>query len=279
MFRVPIADINDRRIAIYRSLKTTNQTRGHGQFVVEGQRLVERLISSPFPVVSLLLTDRHEPRLRIPVPEQVPVYVLPHARIDELIGFRFHRGVLACGERRPWPPLGEILADRTRRLTFVVCPKVSNPDNLGTIARIADVFGVDALLLGPGCPDPLSRRTLRVSMGAVLELPVIVSEGLAATVEESAREHGIEFWGAVADPAAEPFERLERPERLALVLGDEDRGIDREWLERCHRLVTIPMRFGASSLNVAVAAGILLYGLCRDRGRDVNERPQPQAAD
>jgi tRNA G18 (ribose-2'-O)-methylase SpoU len=101
-------------------------------------------------------------------------------------------------------------------------------------------------------------------MGAVLRLPVIVAECLTATADESVREHALQFWGAVADPAALPFDRLDRPEQLAIVLGDEDRGIDREWLERCHRLVTIPMRPGASSLNVAVAAGILLYGLSRD---------------
>ncbi len=265
MVRIPIADLDDPRIAIYRSLKASNQTRWLEQFVVEGERLVERLLASPFPVVSLLVTDRHEPRLQARVPDHVPVYVLPHARIDELVGFRFHRGVLACGDRRPWPALSEALEAATGRLTLVVCPRLSNPDNLGAITRIGDVFGVDAILAGAECPDPLSRRVLRVSMGAVLRLPVIVADCLAGTVDKAAREHALHFWGAVADPAAEPFERLEPPERLALVMGDEDRGIDREWLERCHRLVTIPMRSGASSLNVAVAAGILLYGLTRDR--------------
>jgi tRNA G18 (ribose-2'-O)-methylase SpoU len=266
MLRLPIVDVNDSRIAVYRSLKNTNQTRWLARFVVEGERLVERLLSSPFPVVSLLVSDRHEPRLKFPVPDDVPVYVLPHERIDELVGFRFHRGVLACGERRPWPALGEILGARPGRLTLVVCPRLSNPDNLGAIARIGDVLGVDALLAGPECPDPLSRRILRVSMGAVLRLPLIVSERLQVEAESLAAEHGMEFWGAVADAAAEPFDRLAPPERVALVLGNEDRGIEPAWLKRCHRLVTIPMRKGASSLNVAVAAGILLYGLRRDRG-------------
>ncbi len=261
MIRVPIAEINDPRIAIYRSLKTTNQTRRLGQFVVEGERLVERLLSSRFPVVSLLVTDRHEPRFSISVPEGVPVYVLPHERIDELVGFRFHRGVLACGRQPPCTAPSEFLAGRTGRLMLLVCPRLSNPDNLGAIARIGDVFGIDAILAGGECPDPFSRRTLRVSMGAVLRIPLFVSEQLIGEAEKLTAERGLEFWGAVADPAAEPFDRLDRPERLALVLGDEDRGIDREWLERCHRLVTIPMRPGASSLNVAVAAGILLYGL------------------
>jgi tRNA G18 (ribose-2'-O)-methylase SpoU len=266
MVRVPIADIDDPRIAVYRSLKATNQTRWLGQFVVEGERLVERLLSSPFLVVSLLVTDRHEPRLSTPVPDHVPVYVWPHARVDELVGFRFHRGILACGERQPWPAPGEIVSRRAGRLTLVVCPKLSDPDNLGTIARIGDVFGIDAILAGAECPDPLSRRVLRVSMGAVLRLPVIATEHMAALRDQLVQDHGLEFWGAVADHTALPFDRLDRPEKLAIVVGDEARGIDREWLERCQRRVTIPMRPGASSLNVAVATGILLYGLCRDCG-------------
>jgi len=261
MVRIPVADIDDPRIAVYRSLKSTNETRWLGQFVVEGERLVERLLTSPFPVVSLLLTDRHEPRLSISVRDDVPVYVLPHSRIDELVGFRFHRGILACGERRPSPAPSMIFEGKPGRLTLVLCPKLSNPDNLGTIARIGDVFGIDALLAGAECPDPLSRRVLRVSMGAVLRIPVIASERLAEVADSLAAEHGFQFWGAVADPSAVPFDRLTRPERLGLVLGEEDRGIEAEWLTRCDRQVTIPMRTGASSLNVAVAAGILIYNL------------------
>ncbi len=246
MVRIPITDLDDPRIAVYRSLKASNQTRWLGQFVVEGERLVERLLSSSFPVVSLLVTDRREPRLETRVPDQVPVYVLPHAWVDELVGFRFHRGALACGERRPWPAIGEILAARAGRLTLVICPKLSNPDNLGTIARIGDVFGIDALIAGPECPDPLSRRVLRVSMGAVLRLPLVVSQQLMKEADRLAAEHGVEYWAAVADPAAQPFDRHTRPERLGLVLGEEDRGIEAEWIQRCHRLVTIPMRPGAS---------------------------------
>ncbi len=141
----------------------------------------------------------------------------------------------------------------------VVCPKLSNPENLGALARIGDVFGVDAILAGPECPDPLSRRVLRVSMGAALRVPVIVADGLLAAASRLADGRGFELVAAVADPSAAPFEAVPRPRRLALVLGDEHEGIAPAWLSRCHHAVTIPMRAGASSLNVAVAAGILIY--------------------
>src|ERR1700733_31199 len=102
MPRIPIDDLDDPRIAIYRSLKATNRTRGLGQFVVEGERLVERLVASRFPVVSLLVAGRHESKLAVDVAEDVPVYVASDAQVDAIVGFPFHRGVLACAERRPW---------------------------------------------------------------------------------------------------------------------------------------------------------------------------------
>jgi tRNA G18 (ribose-2'-O)-methylase SpoU len=263
MGRVPIDDLDDPRIGIYRSLKATNQTRGLEQFVVEGERLVDRLLASRFPTVSVLMTDRHEPRLLSRIPEGVPAFVVPHELIDRLVGFPFHRGVLACGSRRPWPSLDQLVSGGDKRLTLVICPKISNPENLGAIARIGDVFGIDAILSGPTCPDPFSRRVLRVSMGAVLSLPVIVSERLSETADHLARSDHVEFFGAVADPGAESFDSVSRPRRLALVLGDEHEGVDREWLGKCRKTITIPMRAGAGSLNVAVAAGILIHGLTR----------------
>jgi TrmH family RNA methyltransferase len=100
-------------------------------------------------------------------------------------------------------------------------------------------------------------------MGAVLSLPVMVSDRLELEAERMVRDLSVEFWAAVASASGQPFERIPRPQRLALVLGDEDRGVDAAWLLRCRRSITIPMRPGAGSLNVSVAAGILLHHLCR----------------
>jgi tRNA G18 (ribose-2'-O)-methylase SpoU len=189
--------------------------------------------------------------------------VVPFETIHAIVGFPFHRGVLACGLRVPWPSWEETMGRGDRRLTLVACPKLSNPDNLGAIARISDVFGVDAILAGSSCPDPLSRRVLRVSMGSVLRLPIYISHGLEETVARLRTDHRVEFWAAVASPSAEPFETAERPPRLALVLGNEDQGVEPGWLAWCTRQMTIPMHRHAGSLNVSVAAGILLYHLCK----------------
>ncbi|QEH33897.1 Putative TrmH family tRNA/rRNA methyltransferase [Aquisphaera giovannonii] len=262
---IAIDDLEDPRIAAYRSLKATNATRGLDHFVVEGDKLVDRLLRSRFPVESILATDRFAAKHGGQLPDGLPLYVVPFGLVHELVGFPFHRGVLACGRRLPWPPAGEIVGRGGRSMTLAICPKISNPENLGAIARIGDVLGIDGILTGPSCPDPLSRRVLRVSMGSALSLPILVEEHLGQAVDRLVDESGLALWAAVADGSADPFDRHRRPARLGLVLGDEDEGVEAAWLARCERSITIPMRPGAGSLNVAVAAGILLYHLAGDR--------------
>lgn len=259
MTRVPITELDDPRLAMYRDLKVTNATRDSGQFVVEGEKLFERLLASPFPVASVLATDRLEALVAPRVPAGVPLYVVPEARIEQVVGYNFHRGVIACGVRRPWPGADALAEAAGARATFVVCPRLDNPENLGAVVRIADVFGVDAVLTGLRCPDPLSRRVLRVSMGSSLRVPVVSSGRLAEVIGRLRAGHGFVTAATVMDPAAEPLDAFRRPDRLALFLGSEGHGLEPEWLALCDRRVTIPMRAGAESLNVAVAAGIALY--------------------
>jgi tRNA G18 (ribose-2'-O)-methylase SpoU len=259
MPRVPIDDLDDPRLVAYRHLKTSNETRRLSQFVVEGELLLRRLIASAFPLESVLVTDRHEPRIAPMVAGDVPLYVVPHASIRALVGFPFHRGVLACAQRRPWPGLDAIVRKAAERVTLIVCPRLESPENLGAIIRLGDVFGVDALLVGGRCPDPLSRRVLRVSMGSALLLPVLACDNLERDVDRLGSEFGFELAAAVADPAAEPLDQAHRPARFALFLGSESEGLEPAWLARCARQITIPMRPGADSLNVAVALGIFLH--------------------
>lgn len=261
MAGIRIVDLDDPRVVMYRHLKDTNQTRYSGQFVVEGGKLVDRLLTSRFPIASVLCTERLKAEIAARVPSDVPVFVVDDAKIGELVGFNFHRGILACGVRKPWPPIVSFADGPTA--TILVCPRIDNPENLGAIARIADVFGIDAVLAGPRCPDPLSRRVLRVSMGSALAVPIVVAEDLPAEVAHLRESLDFEAVGTVVDPSAPSLEAFFRPDRLALFLGSEGHGLDQEWLTFCDRLVTIPMRPGAESLNVAVAAGILLYHLMR----------------
>jgi tRNA G18 (ribose-2'-O)-methylase SpoU len=262
MPRVPIDDLDDPRIEIYRHLKATNATRVSRQFVVEGEKLFERLVVSRFPLASVLVTDRLEPRVRPRVPETVPLYVVPEDRIESIVGYNFHRGVLACGIRQPWPSLDDLIRSAGARAIFIICPRIDNPENLGSIVRIADVFGVGAIVAGT-VPDPLSRRVLRVSMGSSMRVPLTVSDHLAIDVHRLRHDFGFATIATVADASAESVDTFRIPDRLALFLGCEGHGLGRDWLAHCQGRVTIPMRPGAESLNVAVAAGIILYHLSR----------------
>ncbi len=263
MPRIPIADLDDPRLAVYRHLKATNATRDLDQFVVEGEKLVDRLRESAYPVASVLTTDRQADRIGAPLPADVIHYVVPDGQIDALVGYNFHQGALACGLRVPPPALDDLVRAAPLPLTLIVCPRLDNPENLGALVRLADVFGAAAVVAEARCPDPLSRRVLRVSMGTALRVPVIREADLAGAIDRLRLAHGLILAAASTDPAAEPFERLarHRPPRLALVMGSESAGLAPEWLARCDRPITIPMRPGADSLNVAVAAGILLYHL------------------
>jgi tRNA G18 (ribose-2'-O)-methylase SpoU len=263
MPRVPITDLDDPRIAIYRNLKATNRTRSSGQFVVEGEKLLDRLLASSFPVASVLAGARQEAQVGAKVPREVPLYVVPHELLDVLVGFNFHQGVLAAGVRCPGPGMDAIAVGLGTRATLIVCPRLDNPENLGALIRLGDVFGVDALLIGPRCPDPLSRRVLRVSMGMALRLPVIASESLDRDLARLGASWGFTSVATTIEPDAEPLDAFRRPERLALVFGSEAAGLDPEWASRCDRRLTIPMRPGAESLNVAIAAGIILYQVTR----------------
>jgi tRNA G18 (ribose-2'-O)-methylase SpoU len=260
---IPISSIDDPRLDYYRDLSRRNLIRLSGLFIAEGQKIVERLIDSDFEVASLLAepayAERYEPR----VPTNTPIYVVTRDVLEGTIGFNFHRGILACGRRKTMPSIGDFLAAlSTSKTTLVVCPDVRDPTNLGSIIRSTAAFGCDAILLGHECADPFSRRVLRVSMGAALQIPVIEVRDLKAEMKMVATAD-FELVAAVLDSAAVPLNDAKRGQRMALLLGSEGHGLTPEWLTLAHQKVTIPMQLGIDSLNVSVAAAVLLYHFCR----------------
>lgn len=259
MSRIVINDLSDPRLGPYRGLNQRNFTRRSGLFIAEGDKVVERLIRSRFGLDSLLAepaqADRFEPLL---LPE-TPLYVVSRQILESTIGFNFHRGVLACGRRKPGPTIQQMLAEAGNgRSIVVVLPDVQDPTNLGSIIRSAAGFGATGVVLGPDCADPLSRRVLRVSMAASLELPIVETRDVADELQ-ALRHAGYELVATVLDADAEPLETAHKPRRLALLFGSEGHGLAPKLIAQCDRRVTIPMQRGTDSLNVAVAAAVLLY--------------------
>ncbi|MBA4019601.1 MAG: RNA methyltransferase [Pirellula sp.] len=264
---VNIADLDDPRLAPYRALKQTNDTARRGLFIAEGGKLVERLLRSTLVLESVLLSEPHVAQFTPLLPPELPAFVIADDAVDALVGFNFHRGILACG-RRPAPPALETVVAGPKS-TLVICPDVQDPENLGAIVRIAAGFGAAGLMLGPHCADPFSRRVQRVSMGNVYQLPIVPVDDIVAALAELRIRHAMPSWATVLDSDAEVFDPAARPgsparpDRLAIVFGSEGHGIPREIINACDRRVTIPMPSGVDSLNVAVAAGIFLYELTR----------------
>jgi tRNA G18 (ribose-2'-O)-methylase SpoU len=259
MPRLAIDDLADPRLAPYRELNERNLTRHSGQFIAEGDKLTERLIASRYPVASLLAELQQAERLAPSLPPETPIYVVSKQLLQATIGFNFHRGVLACGRRLPGPSLSEVVGDRnSTSSTILICPEIHDPTNLGSILRTSAAFGCRAVVLGERCADPFSRRALRVSMGAAFQLPIVESRDLAADLA-TLQATGYTLAATVLDPAAEPLGSFRPPPKLAILLGSEGHGLTREQLAPCDRRLTIPMQLGTDSLNVAVAAAVLLY--------------------
>ncbi|MGE0756336.1 MAG: TrmH family RNA methyltransferase [Pirellulaceae bacterium] len=258
-----VNSLDDVRLAPYRELPRANLTARSGRFVVEGQWMVQRLAASDYAVDSVVVDERRLALIPAELPDSVPVFVLPGGMVETLIGFNFHRGILACGRRGRPLAVADVLCCETPRAVFVVCCDVQDPTNLGGILRNAAAFGAAGVLLSRQCADAFSRRVLRVSMGTAFRLRIARSDDLLADLRHAQSNGELELVAAVLDPHAERLETAPRAARLAVLIGNEGQGLADEWLAECHRRVTLPMDHGTDSLNAASASAVFLYHFTR----------------
>lgn len=257
---IDIDDLSDERLLPYRALKDRELARdGTGRFIAEGENVVRRLIASRYATESALVAARRADEIAQIIPDEVPLYVVPDAMIHDVIGFRFHQGVIACGRQSVRFTVDSIVETLPPRATLVACPDLNNTENLGSLIRIAAGFGAAAMLLGPESCDAFFRQSIRVSMGTVFSLPIVRSDDLERDLRRLRVEQGVELIASVLDAQAEPLSTADRRDRAAVLFGNEAHGLDAHWQDLCDRRVTIPMHHGTDSLNVAVAAGVFLY--------------------
>jgi tRNA G18 (ribose-2'-O)-methylase SpoU len=255
---IPIHDLDDPRIRIYRNIQEAMTTSPSQGFIVESRIAVERALHSPFPLVSILSDDRAIDDLPVNSIENTDVYVVRRELIDDVVGFEFHRGMLAHVLPRPNPPLEQLVANSSSA-TLVVCPQIADPTNLAGIIRNCAAFGTQGLILGANCANPFSRRVARVSMGNLFRLPIRIAADLKQDLIALRGRWGVELIATVLDSTAEHLAQSNRPARMGLLLGSEGPGLSRPWIQLCDRRVTLPMKRDADSLNVATASGIFLY--------------------
>jgi len=254
-----ITSIDDPRIEAYRTLKD-REIISSGRFIAEGGHLVRRLLASSFNAQSVFVAEKHVDVIGQIVPGDVPLYVASHNLMNQIIGYKFHSGIIACGLRGTARTIDDTISPE-RLVSLMILPEIANAENLGGLFRVAAGFGVNAILLGERCCDPFIRQCVRVSMGAVFTVPVIESTDLRKDLLRLRDELQIDLLATVLDTDATDLWDIRRSDRFALVLGNEAQGLDRDIIHLCQTRVTIPMQLGTDSLNVAVSAGIFLFSL------------------
>ncbi len=270
---IEICDFSAPELDVYARL-TENQLVNradpeNGLFIAESPNVIHRALDGGYVPVSLLMERRHIQGQAREVVERcgdVPIYTAPLPVLTELTGFPLTRGVLCAMRRRPLPAPEEICAGAKR---IAVLENIMNPTNLGAVFRSAAALGMDAVLLTPACCDPLYRRSVRVSMGTVFQVPWSY---LGESVEDWP-EKGMERLRALGfrtaamalrdDSVSVDDGALMAEEKLAIVLGTEGDGLSDGTIAACDYTVRIPMSHGVDSLNVAAASAVAFWQLGR----------------
>jgi tRNA G18 (ribose-2'-O)-methylase SpoU len=273
---IPVTDPADPRLADYVRLRDVNLRKSleaeHGLFMAEGEKVIRRAVATGYPVRSVLTARRWVEPLS-DVFGDAPVYVAADDVVEAVTGFAVHRGALASMERLPLPSVAAVLTGDaparggvSRRI--LVLEDLVDHGNVGAIFRCAAALGIDAVILSTRCADPLYRRSVKVSMGAVFAIPYARMadwhDGLAEV-----RAAGFTLLALTPDQSAVPLHKVPRGERAALLLGTEGDGLSSRWLREADHPVRIPMSAGAmelgvDSLNVVAATAIACHELIRD---------------
>ena len=237
-----------------------------GMFIAESPKVIQRALDAGCQPVSLLVERGHvneEAAAAIEACGDVPVYTASMEILTKLTGFQLTRGML-CAMRRPVLPTVEEVVRNARRI--VVLDSVMNPTNVGAIFRSAAALGMDAVLLTPGSSNPLYRRSARVSMGTVFQIPWTfldadwinqLKQFGFKTAAMALRQDSV----VISDPV------LAAEEKLAMVLGSEGDGLADSTIASCDYTVLIPMYHGVDSLNVAAASAVAFYELSKKASR------------
>lgn len=271
---ITITDFYNEALDVYARL-TENQLLNRddpskGIFIAESPKVIERALDAGCIPLSFLVEDKHvetqakELLLRCP---DIPVYTAPFEVLTQLTGFALTRGML-CAMRRPvLPSVSELCRTSSR---IAILENVMNPTNVGAIFRSAAALHMDAVLLTPGCSNPLYRRAIRVSMGTVFQIPWTFFDDTSSWQDagmQTLREHGF-LTVAMAlrnDSVSIDDPRLTSAEKLAVILGSEGDGLASETIADCDYTVKIPMAHGVDSLNVAAASAVAFWELGKKR--------------
>ena len=265
-----IDDPDDPRLDDFRDLNSVDRRpdlpSGKGLVIAEGVLVVQRMLASRFSPHALLGTDRRLAELEDNLAGvEAPFYRAPADVMARVVGFHLNRGVLAAARRVPEPGIAQVIDGAH---TVAVLEGVNDHENMGSIFRNAAGLGVDAVVFGSGCADPLYRRAVRVSMGHALLVPYARATNWPTDLL-LLKENGFRLLAMTrlseARTLAEAMAAA-RDERIAVMVGAEGPGLTAATLRLSDVRVRIPMSRGTDSLNVATAAALAFYERARGGG-------------
>ena len=262
---IEITDLRAPELEAYARL-TEHQLRNKkhpekGVFIAESETVIRLALDAGYEALSLLCERRLLDGAAAGIIARcgkIPVYTADASLLEKLTGFALSRGVLAVMKRPILPSVEEICAGASR---IAVLENVADSTNVGAIVRSAAALGMDAVLVTPGCADPLLRRAARVSMGTVFQIPWTVIDDWPGAGMEKLRAFGFKT-AAMAlrrDTVSIDDPRLKEEEKLAVILGTEGRGLTDETIDLADYTVKIPMFHGVDSLNVAAASALAFW--------------------
>jgi len=263
---IPVDDPRDPRLSDYRDLTDVALRRviepEGGLYIAESAKVLARALRAGHRPRSVLVQEKWVAQtVEIVDTDAVDVFVVPAALAEDVTGYAVHRGVLAAMHRPPERPVAEVVKDA--RLV-VVLEDIVDHTNVGAVFRSVAALGADAVLVSARCADPLYRRSVRVSMGTVFQVPwTRLPEGPAATA--ALHDAGLHIAALALSDGAVALDTFaaDPPERIALMLGAEGDGLSRRALAGADTVVTIPMGGGVDSLNVAAASAVAIWALRR----------------
>lgn len=241
------------------ALRTKNEST-FGIFIAEGQTVISRAAMAGYLFRSVLCEEKWLESVLPWVDAETPILISSNEMMETIAGYNVHRGALASMVRRALPEPEDLLQSSDR---VIVLEGLVNHTNVGAIVRSAAAFGFDALLIDQQCADPLYRRAIRTSMGAIFSLPW---SRLTAWPDSSPliRDAGLAIVALTPDISASSVSEISLPSRFALVLGTEGHGLSAGTRGIADLLLRIPMKQGIDSLNVASAAAVAMYALSRE---------------
>ncbi|MFM6974349.1 MAG: TrmH family RNA methyltransferase [Agromyces sp.] len=262
---IPLNDVDATELDVFRNLTDVAlRSRSEpeaGIYLAESAKVIRRALAAGHEPLSVILEEKWLDSVRPSLDDWpgVPVYVGSSEVLESITGFHVHRGAIAAFRRPPLPSLQDTISGARR---IVILDEIMDHTNVGAAFRAVAGLGADVVLVGPTCADPLYRRSVRVSMGTVLQVPWTRLPNWPETRSVLAAE-GIHIAALALDDRAVSLDAFcaELPDRLALVLGSEGHGLSREALEHADSIVTIPMAHGVDSLNVASACAVAVWAV------------------